>query len=31
MRAVRIHSFGGPEVLSVDEVRAPDRAAGKFV
>jgi len=29
MRAVRIHEFGGPEVMSVDEVPLPEPGGGE--
>ncbi len=29
MRAIRVHQFGGPEVLSLDEVPRPEPAAGE--
>ena len=31
MRAVRFHEHGGPEVLSVDEIDAPDPAADEVL
>jgi NADPH:quinone reductase-like Zn-dependent oxidoreductase len=31
MKAVRIHSFGGPEVLAVDEVPVPTPKAGEYL
>ena len=31
MKAVRIHRFGGPEVLQVDDVAKPEAADGKLL
>ncbi len=31
MKAVRIHRFGGPEVLQIDDVAKPEANDGKLV
>jgi Zn-dependent alcohol dehydrogenase len=31
MKAIRVHEFGGPEVLKLDEVATPKPAAGEVL